>query len=327
MRSKERYVNFYDLLVKVRATHARIPSLTQLIDLWQQYGREGGLIHERENGMLRIRIGDMLFQEDHEMVILLVRRADQNAPNATFSNLTTGTLRVARKESHEGGDTAAHAVLSQIASEPNTYRCVIESVPGLSHRVIQALLNDLVRQACKDQGKGRGADKKPVLFSYDDPAGARRQGTPFQPHVELRGHLAEELADDLDNGMLQKVELVKSRPRASLGGDQFLVETEYKLVVEPHKDMPPQGRLSRIIAAAACRKHDFDTARISFKDRNHRSHTVAVEIDHGTPEQELYVRSALVRDIDPPLDQSCDTIQGHFARRLVELLVRERDGV
>lgn len=323
MRATERYINFYDLVVKVRAKHAPIPSIKQLIAVWQTHGKEGGLVHERDKGSLRYRIGDIVMDEANELTIMLVRRADQDAPNATFSDLGTGKLRIAKKEANEGGDSAAHIVVSLLPKTPNTYLFLVESVPGLSHRIVQGLLNNLIRQACKDQGKMSDNVKKPVLFSYADPAGGKRS-TPYQPHVELEGYLAEDLAQDLDEGTLRKVELVKSVTRAPLGGDQYLVETEYSLLIKPDEKIPRDGRLGRLRKACRGKLKEFDKARIVFKDRNDRSRTVEVSLEEGTAEQQLYVRSEHIKAINPPLDQSCETIQSQLSDRMGRLLMQQR---
>jgi hypothetical protein len=324
MRATERYVNFYDLVVKVRANHAPVPPIMPLIELWQKHGKDGGLVHERDKGSLRYRVGDIQVDEATVLAVMLIRRADQNAPNATFSNLETGQLRVAKKEANEGGDTAAHIVLSLNPLEPNTYLCLVESVPGLSHRVAQGLLNDLIRQACKGQGAGRGNDKKPILFAYKDAAGGKKV-TPCQPHVELQSYLSEDLARDLDEGTLQQVELIKSAAHKPLGGDQYLVEEEHRLLIKPDKKIPPNNRLARLTKAWRGKVTEFDKARIQFKDRNDRSHRVDVSLDQGTPEQKLYV-SAQFDAINPPLDQSSETIQPQLSARMVQLLLQERDG-
>lgn len=254
---------------------------------------------------------------------MLIRRADRNAPNATFSKLSDGSLRVARKEEDEGGDTAAHMILSLRASRPGACLCIIEIAPGLSHRVVQALLNELIRQKCKGQGEESGGRKKPVVFAYSHPSGAKRRETPFQPHIELRGHLAEDLARDIDDGQLRQIELVKDRRSNPIGGDRYLLETEYKLIVKPKQDIPPQQKLQRLIRAFSSCRNDFDKARITFKDSNSRTHTVDINLESGTPEQQLYVRSTLIQNINPPLDQSCDKIQPHFAQKIAEIMISE----
>ena len=162
MRSTERYVSYHDLVVKNRAKHAPIPPIGRIVELWQKYGKDGALVHERDKGTLRYRIGDMNLNATKGLVVLLVRRAEKNAPNATFSDLETGVLRVAEEE-YEGGDSAAHVVLALGPHEPNTYLCLIESVSGLSHRIVQGLLNDLVRQACKGQGTLEDGVRKPAM--------------------------------------------------------------------------------------------------------------------------------------------------------------------
>ena len=300
MRASERYVNFYDLVVKVRAKHAPVPPIMPLIELWRKHGQEGGLVHEREKGLLRYRIGGMEVDEAQGLAVMLIRRADQNAPHATFSNLQTGKLRVAKKEAHEGGDTAAHVVLSLLPREPNIYLCLVESVSGLSHRIVTGLLNDLIRQACKEQGKENGAHRKPTLFAYKDPAGGKKE-TPYQPQVELQGYLSDDLKRDLDEGTLRQVELIRSAAQKPLGGDQYLIEEEHRLLIKADKRIPPNNRLARLKRAWSGKMKEFRKARIAFKDRNDRSHTVDVSLDRGAPEQQLYVRSVKFAAINPPL--------------------------
>jgi hypothetical protein len=144
--------------------------------------------------------------------------------------------------------------------------------------------------------------------------------------VDLQGHLSEDLARDLDEGTLRQVELIKSAAHAPLGGDQYLVEEEHRLLVKPDKKLPPNDRLGRLKKAWSGKMKEFDKARITFMDRNERSHTVDVSLDKGAPEQQLYVRSAQFNAINPPLDQSSETIQPQLSDRMVHLLLQERDG-
>ena len=198
----------------------------------------------------------------------------------------------------------------------NSYLCVIENTVGLSHRIIQALLNSVIRQACKDQGLRDGDNEKPMIFSYKHASGGSRK-IAYQPHVELQGYLADDLAQDLDQGTLRWIDLVKQSSRQTVGGDQYLIEDKYQLRILADKGMPPKGRLGRIRQALKKKVSNFDVARIVFKDRENKSHSVEVNLDNGSAEQSMYVRTAYLRDISPPLHQSCEHIQDQIAKRMV----------
>jgi hypothetical protein len=195
-------------------------------------------------------------------------------------------------------------------------------VPGLSHRTVLGLLNDVIRQACNKQGTGQGAEKLPLLFSYQHASGAERE-LPYQPHVELEGYISDDFARDLDGGKLRFIELIKSGTKEPFGGDSFLMEDKFKLVIEASKNIPPTGRLNRLKSAWRSRINDFDKARIHFVDPNNKSHQVDVDLERGAPEQKTYVRSAHLIGLSPPLDQSCDRIQDHLANEMLRLLKSE----
>ena len=57
-----------------------------------------------------------------------------------------------------------------------------------------------------------------------------------------------------------------------------------------------------------------------------RSHTVDIDLDSGTPAQQLYVHSFRFDGISHPLDQSCETIRQQLSSIMIKLLVKERDG-
>ena len=122
------------------------------------------------------------------------------------------------------------------------------------------------------------------------------------------------------------VELVKSATHEPLGGDPYLVEDEYRLRIRTDKKLPPNNRLGRLTEAWRSKKTHFDKTRIAFKDRDDRFHQVEVSLDRGTAEQPLYVRSAHLANINPPLDQSCEAIQPQLSDRMVRLLMAERSG-
>jgi hypothetical protein len=155
----------------------------------------GECSHEREKGSVIYRIGDIAIDDDAKVVRILLRRCDTNAANAVYSHRRTAVPRVVERDADEGGDRAAHLVVSLIheANQPAGYLCHLEGVPGLSHRLVQATLNAVLKQAIRTQR---------ATFRYPDPSGARlRTGEPktteFTPIVELLGHPSPALIGDM----------------------------------------------------------------------------------------------------------------------------------
>jgi hypothetical protein len=321
MKQNERVVYFYDLLVKAKAVHAQIPSLNEIYNMWNSEYVNGGCILEREKGTVTYRIGEMKL-EANDTLVLLIRKCDQNAPDAAYSDVKTGGFRIAEKTPSEGGDTALHLIISlKVQSKrPDTYLCLMEGMNGISHRHIQPLLNNIVRKVCKD-------DK--ATFQYDDPAGVKdKEGkirrTSFVPTVELKGHMSESFAKDLESGSVNGIELVKSLKKISVGGNAYLQEAENSLRIAVDKKIPSQGRLQSILDAITQKNKSYSTGRIRFTDKDGQGHTVNIDLDTGAVEQQLYIKSYREENIRPVMAYSSETIVGHFAKRLIAKLILER---
>lgn len=321
MKRNERVVYFYDLHVKSQAKHAKVPSLNELYDVWDDVQSNGGFVLQREKGTVTYRIGDMKI-ENNDMLVMLVRKCDQNAPDATYSNVNTGSFRTAPKKPDEGGDTAAHLCISLKVQtgEPDTYLCLMEGVTGLSHRHVQPLLNNIIRKVCKDD---------PATFKYAHPSGAKdADGNPvttsFVPLVELKGHMAENFARDIELGKVTGVELVKQAQQTAVGGSAYLKEKESALRIEVDKKIPPKDRLENIVDAIRQKKNTYDTGRIRFTDRDGKGHTVDIDLNSGSVDQELYIKSYKEENINPALAYSSEDIVDHFSQRLLAKLGNER---
>ena len=322
LKRTERQVFAYDLIVAARAQNAPPPPLDQIVAAWQAMYNAGDCSHDREKGSVIYRIGDIDIDQQNQIARILLRRCDTNAANAVYSHRHTGVPRIAAKHADEGGDRAAHMVLSlaQQTSQPNHYLCHLEGVAGLSHRLIQATLNAVLRRAFTDNR---------AAFAYADPNGARVRGGgakmhSFVPSVELEGHLSQALIHDLENGTIENVILVNSQTHNNLGGNQYLVESEQLIKVRVDKAIPSHGRMTTLLNAFRTRQTDFQTAKVRFKDPAGISRSVDYDIATGTPEQQNYIKSYVVENIKPPMDESCVNIATFLADAMKARVISER---
>ena len=322
MRATERRVFYYDLLVGKRADHAHFPTMRELTTVWQRCLANNQCTYVRDSGNLVYRVRDIRINSADQLVVILIDRADKFAPDAAYSDTVTGELTVFEKSADQAGSSAAHIVisLSQESSRPNVYLTLLENAQGLSHRLVQPVLNSLLREACK-------FDR--TTFQYEDPAGARtRDGNPkrhtFTPRVELRGHPSTDLNADIERGEIQHLELVKDEAQSQLAGDPYLVESKMSLKVGVDKSIPSDGRVRRLIKAMQSKKTDFSKGRVSFRDPIGQTRTVDFDLDTGAPEQQRYIKSSVVDDIDPPLAQSTDLILPRLCDPMIDLLKTAR---
>lgn len=322
MRRHERQVFNYDFRVQRRARLAPYPSLDDVVAAWSALFAVGDTDHQRERGDIVYRIGDIDVDQVNRVVKILIRRGDIHASNPFFHDRATGNSRSVPRGATEDGERAAHLVISlnHEANQPTVYLGHLEGVPGISHRQVQAHLNALVKRAINN-----GL----VAFSYADPGGARtRAGEPkmhnYVPSVEMEGHPAASVVNDLEQGHFHSMVLIDRRPRNQLGGNQYLVERERTLIVGASPNMPSQGRLGAILAAAQTQQGNFQTARLRFRDPAGNQRQMDYDIATGTPEQQNYVQSYHVRNINPPMDDSSLTLVPFLTQHMVAQVVADR---
>lgn len=322
LRRTERQIFSYDLMVQARARHATPPPLADIVTAWQTMFNLGECSHAREKGSVIYRIGDMSVDNAGQVASILLRRCDTNAANAVYSHKVTGVPRIVEQEDDEGGDRAAHLVVSlqHERGKPASYLCHLEGVPGLSHRLVQATLNAVLKQSISTER---------ASFVYPDPGGARdRDGNPktnrFIPSIEMVGHPSPALVNDIERGQLHDIILVDQRPQNQLGGNQYLVENERRLKVKAAPNIPSNGRVQSLIAAFQTRRADFQKAKVRFTDPDGISRTIDYDIATGTPEQQNYVRSYKVTGINPPMDESSVSLAPFLGAAMKTRVMAER---
>lgn len=322
LRRTERQIFSYDLMILARARHAMPPPLSDIVAAWQTMFNLGECSHVREKGSVIYRIGDLSVDNAAQVASILLRRCDTNAANAVYSHKVTGVPRIVEQEDDEGGDRAAHLVVSlrNERGKPASYLCHLEGVPGLSHRLVQATLNAVLKQSISNAR---------AVFSYPDPGGARdRDGNPkttnFIPSIEMVGHPSPALVNDIELGQLHDITLVDQRPQNQLGGNQYLVENERRLKVKAAPNMPSHGRVQSLIAAFQTRRADFQRAKVRFTDPDGINRTIDYDIATGTPEQQNYVRSYKVTGINPPMDESSVSLAPFLGAAMRARVMAER---
>ncbi|MBB4091530.1 hypothetical protein HGG72_23290 [Ochrobactrum pecoris] len=322
LKRSERQVFAYDITVGARAQNAPPPPLQEIINAWQAMYNVGDCSHEREKGAVIYRIGDIDIDQQGQIARILIRRCDTNAANAVYSHRHTGVPRIAAKQADEGGDRAAHLVLSlaEQSGQPNHYLCHLEGVPGLSHRLVQAMLNAVLKKAITDRR---------AVFEYAGTNGARVRGGgakmhSFVPSIELSGHLSQALIQDMENGIIENVTLVNSHAHNNLGGNQYLVESEKSIKIRVDRAIPSQGRVTTLLNAFRTRQADFHTAKVRFKDPSGVSRAIDYDIASGTPEQQNYIKSYFVKNIKPPMDESSVKLAPFLANAMKARVIAER---
>lgn len=103
--------------------------------------------------------------------------------------------------------------------------------------------------------------------------------------------MADDFIADLENGTISNIQLVKQESKTPLAGNAYLAEETSTLKVKVDKQLPRPNRWTSLLNAMTSRKSDYQLGRIVFQDSFQKTHTVEIDLDTGTPEQQTYVKS------------------------------------
>lgn len=291
-----RNIQFFDLVVSRRATHAPYPALEKLAELWQEAVSDANYKPKTFNGdQVTALITDMKTDLATQTVTLLIDVSDQAAPDHTYRDHVARKARHLKKEISEGNGHAAHMVVSLVAEtgKPNSYLAVLESMPTISPYRVRSTLNDIIRTLCGVSVSGR--------FTYEKPGGIRKPVS-FVPHIDLAGHPSDQFLRDIENGSINGLQLIATATQRTLGQDQFLKVDESLLRVKVSRDIPVGQRLATILGAVKGEKDNFPKTRIYIQpEKNGKSFHIDLETESGKIISEAYVKSSRISAISPLL--------------------------
>jgi hypothetical protein len=322
MRNDQRQFYIYDLEVGARKAGASIPNMATVVAVWQKLA-QAGQTHPIRHDAATLLVGDIHIDHARGVVTLLVRLSDKSAPNAVYSDPAQGHFQEHIKVGNQGGDLGCHVFISLTpeANLPHTYTCAIERVPGVSADLVRRVLSKYLNYE---------HHSNPAFHEYPHPnGGLDRQGNPRMerccPHIELRGRPSDTLINDINNGHISGISLIKHEMATPIGGAAYLTKhtSELKLGID-HNHLPAniwnslRGAFRRNAGA-------YPVAKIAYRTPgSSRGVTVEIDANTGAPLSELYVKSFELSNIFPLLAQSAERIVPHLRDMAIPHFVAER---
>lgn len=323
MHSSKRTIYFYDLRVGANKKAATAPPMRDIIKALQDRVAEKKAIHAINNDTAFLEIAEIHVNEKQDYALLLLRISDTMAPDAYFSNPAAGTSRVVRKKKGEGRGFGAHLIISlnEEAERPDTYLALLEKNQGLHRSHVQRLLQAVLRGQYKEGNEP---------FTCPDASGARdREGLPkmitFRPMLEFTGHPSETLLAELESGVLKGISIVHSHQKQALSGRPWLEASEDILRFKATGTKPIKNLWKEIKAFFSDNANDgYERARVKFQKADKTNETVEFDTASGNILDDKYVKTRLIKDISPLMDDSSDTIVEHFSALMEKELLEHR---
>lgn len=322
MQNNRRQFYIFDLELAARKAGAMVPTMNDVVPVLQRMHSTARTCKIR-NQTATMLIGDIDVNAAQQFVTLLVRLSDTTAPNSVYSDPAAGQFTEHQKTGSVGSDFGCHVIISTAPEQgvPNTYTCAIERIPGLPFDLTRRLLSKLLNYEFNDDQSS---------FTYPHPGGGlTAQGQPRMerccPHVELRGRASDSLINDINNGTLSGVTLVKAEPATPIGGAAFLTKTATELKLGVDHNNLPANLWGALKSALQQNSTNYGTAKVTYKVPG-SSRIVTVEIDAitGAPLADLYVRNFELTNLFPFLAQSAKVVVAHLRDAAVPQFIANR---
>lgn len=322
MRNDQRQFFVYDLEIGARKDGAVIPDMAAVAAVWERMGR-GGRTFPIRRGDATLLIGDIQIDAARDVVALLVRLSDKMAPNSVYSDPSAGHFQEHIKVGDQGADLGCHVLISLSPERdfPNLYTCVIERIPGIASDLVRRLLSKLLNFEYHDNQN---------FYQYPHPNGGfDRYGNPRAerccPHIELRGRPSDSLVDDINNGTLSSVSLVRTEVATPIGGAAYLLKEASELRLAVDRNNLPANLWQALRQAFQHNARAYPTAKVAYKTpTSNRTVTVEIDTNTGSPLRDLYVESFEISQIFPFLAQSAQRIVPHLADLVIPQLLDKR---
>lgn len=316
MLRDQRRIYFFDLSAYSRTRTPQTPNFDEMFAVWQSRWQRGEAQYLRAKGTRVFGIKDMAFDDDY--VIILISIIDKNMPDAAYGDLDTGETTVFAKEERQGNSLTAHLLISRRPRLPNKFMCLLEGVPKITAANVSGLLSKLLHDGYTD-------DKQ--TFTYPDPGGAKEgarvRRISYLPHVRLLGHISQRLISDLEKGRIRHINLTRSYEMRPFNEDPYMREETASLKLAVSSDIPKEGRWDRLKNTLLVGRGEYVAASISFVAPDGRVKDVEYDMENDAFEDESYIRSELLNDIEPHLADASSRVVPHLADRMRAILAKE----
>lgn len=322
MQNDRRQFYIYDLEIAARKAGASIPTMDDLLPVFQKM-KDSARVYSIRSNTATMLLGDMEIDAAQQVVTLLVRLSDKTTPNSVYSDPAAGQFSVHVKKNNEGSDFGCHVIVStaQERGVPNTYTCAVERISGLAPDLVKRLLSKLLNFQFKDD---------PASFSYPHPGGGSDRDGRLRmdrccPHIELRGRPSDTLISDINNGRVTGIALVRAEAITPIAGAPYLRKSESELRLQIDHNSLPANLWQSLRGVFQTNSANYGVAKVSYKvPGTERRVTVEIDTRTGNPLQEMYVESFELLNINPFLDQSAPQIVRHLTDPAVSQLLNHR---
>jgi hypothetical protein len=271
----ERWISFNETFLEPSPHDADYTEMSVILDLLYEKFQTGECVKMINNNTAALRITDFEIDQENGIAFILFQYSDKSITNPVFSDLETGELRTEPKLDGEGIAVSAHYVISLKENDvKNTYVTILENIPGIGRTRLDAFLASEFREICKND----------TSFEYT------KNKIGYRPIPRTLGLATQSLKDDLNNGYLSHISLIKHTNSKSEFDEDGYTKEKSRIIEIKLSDKFNGDDAHKIINLMKKRgfKNGYELMKVKFK--NEKTRTINVETRVEDAFDVLYTR-------------------------------------
>lgn len=203
----QRWMHFYGVTLQSAPDDAPRFELEKCLTILKQNFKGGRLHRLINNDTACVRISELLINRKERRASFLFQYSDSKISDPAFSELASGVLRSEPKLEGEGVAVSAHAImyLDPIKKDGLEYLMLLEDAPGIGRTKLTPFLNYFLKSL--------------ITTDFDNAEGVRLK---CYPYINFDHLASQSLLEDLENGELRFIELIKNQTIHELDEEPFL---------------------------------------------------------------------------------------------------------
>jgi hypothetical protein len=278
VRTKERVVYFYDLLIEsyTGADGIKNAASADLRDLLARILQSRPIGHAiASRGTVRVDVADWKFAAGQGTHRVLINRADKTLSDVAFRDFDSRKVRKGGKTKAEGIEASCHVIMRP-NKDGRSALVLLTAGAGVTRETVERLIAQRVRQLAKSEANDD-------LFAFRHPSGEKAaNGAPatyrVRYKVECVAHKSKQLDEALKHGGFVSLDLIAPEyDKFDAGGNLRINASSISIKADNPTLVTAAGLVNAVKSyLKKTPKNAYDSARIRYKADGNNTSTVTL---------------------------------------------------
>ncbi|UDF05216.1 hypothetical protein [Asticcacaulis sp. AND118] len=260
----------------------------------------------------QIYIAEIRRENPKGYIAILFNRGDPSASNPVFLNPVSNQTRESKADPAESLGWSAHLLIATTQTDGKHKACLEQ----MHHVPSDLLMNAL------DRIVTRALENNPH-YTYEKTISKKIEHRDYRPRMDVYKVPSVDLLQDIKDGTLSKISLVKKIPKYQGPGAEDMIKRQNQQVVisvSPEKD---KGKVQALVNGIInyAKQNEFESIHFKVDDLpGGGTGTPSINVDSGNAFDQLYVRSLVIDGFTNDLLQCYTEICDPIVDRMVAII-------